>query len=77
MDLTQTPARSNRRITWEQNLPSLLKLTNSISLFTLVLHKIQLRGGWWALPLQVLTQLELFSPQSLLSAEDGTLEYQR
>lgn len=62
MDLTQTPARPNKRITWEQNSASLPKLTNPVSLFTLVLHKIQLRGGWWALPLQVLTQFELLSP---------------
>lgn len=71
------PARLNERILWERNSAPHPKLTDPISLFTLVLHKIQLRWGWWALPLQVLAQLELLSPQSLLSAEDGSLQYQK
>lgn len=77
MNLMQDPARLDERIAWEQNSASLPKLTNPVSLFTLVLHKIQLRGGWWAFALEVLTQLKLLSPQPLLSAKDGTLEYQK
>lgn len=66
--LTWDPDRSNEKIPWEQTSASLPELTNPISLFTLVLHKVQLWRGWWTFPLQLLTQLELLRPQPLLSA---------
>lgn len=64
--------RQNNRITGGDYTQWGAHCTNPVSLFTLVLHKIQLRGGWWAFALEVLTQLKLLSPQPLLSAKDGT-----
>lgn len=73
-DLTWDSDRSNEKIPWKQNSASLPELTNPISLFTLVLHEVQLWRGWWTFPLQLLTQPELLRPQALLSAQDGELE---
>lgn len=74
MDLIRDPGRPNKNIALEQNSAFLPALTNTVSLLALVLHGILLRGGRGTFPLQLLTQLELLSPPSLLGAEDGRLE---